>query len=395
MMTHPPLDPDQAELNLLELLKIPGLSGRERPVADHLIVELNAAGCAPAWIVEDDAHTRIPRDFEMGNLIVKMPGTVAGPRLMFSGHMDTVPLVRGVVPQKQGHHFVSQGDTALGADNRTACAAILTLVQTLLKHQLPHPPITLLFTVGEEIGLFGAKEVKPEDLGSPELGFNIDSGDPCRAIIGAIGAHRWQVEIKGIASHAGVHPEHGVSAALIAARAIAAMSEKGYFGLIQKDRKTGTSNVGVIQGGEASNQVTDAVKVTGESRSHDPDFLIEITDAIRSCFEDAAASVQNHQGKAGRITFTYQADYHAFRMQEDHPTVQATAKALSKLGLICKPEVTNGGLDANFLNVKGIPTVTLGAGQHNPHTVDEYADIEEYLTCCHLLLQIVADAVSG
>jgi tripeptide aminopeptidase len=391
-MQNSPLDTIQAEKNLLDLLKIPGLSGRERQVADHLIAELRAAGCEASWIMEDDAHTRIPRDFEMGNLIVKLPGTVAGPRLMFSGHMDTVPLVRGVQPKKEGNRFVSQGDTALGADNRTACAAILTLVQTLLKHQLPHPPITLLFTVGEEIGLFGAKEVNPEDLGNPVLGFNIDSGDPCRAIIGAIGAHRWQVEIKGVSAHAGVHPEHGVSAALIAARAIAAIAEKGYFGLIQKDGKAGTSNVGVIQGGEASNQVTDLVKVTGESRSHDPEFLIEITQAIQDCFEEAAASVSNHLGKAGKITFTFQADYHAFRMQEDHPTVLATSNALAKLGIVCKPEVTNGGLDANFLNVKGIPTVTLGAGQHNPHTVDEYADIEEYLTSCQLLLQIVEDA---
>lgn len=382
----------QAEKNLFELLKIPGLSGRERPVADYLRSALRAAGCEPDWIMEDDAHTRIPRDFEMGNLIVKLPGTLTGPRLMFSGHMDTVPLVRGVQPQKEGNRIVSQGDTALGADNRTACAAMLTLVQTLLQHQLPHPPITLLFTVGEEIGLFGAKEVNPEDLGHPALGFNIDSGDPCRAIIGAIGAHRWQVEIKGISAHAGVHPEHGVSAALIAARAIAAIAEKGYFGLIEKDGKAGTSNVGVIQGGEASNQVTDLVKVTGESRSHDPEFLMEITRVIQTCFEEAAASVTNHQAKAGKIRFSYQADYHAFRMAEDHPVVQATSRALARLGMDCKPEVTNGGLDANFLNVKGIPTVTLGAGQHNPHTVDEYADLDEYLSCCRLLLQIVGDA---
>lgn len=382
----------QAEKNLFELLKIPGLSGRERPVADYLRSALRAAGCEPDWIMEDDAHTRIPRDFEMGNLIVKLPGTLTGPRLMFSGHMDTVPLVRGVQPQKEGNRIVSQGDTALGADNRTACAAMLTLVQTLLQHQLPHPPITLLFTVGEEIGLFGAKEVNPEDLGHPALGFNIDSGDPCRAIIGAIGAHRWQVEIKGISAHAGVHPEHGVSAALIAARAIAAIAEKGYFGLIEKDGKAGTSNVGVIQGGEASNQVTDLVKVTGESRSHDPEFLMEITRVIQTCFEEAAASVTNHQAKAGKIRFSYQADYHAFRMAEDHPVVQATSRALARLGMVCKPEVTNGGLDANFLNVKGIPTVTLGAGQHNPHTVDEYADLDEYLSCCRLLLQIVGDA---
>jgi tripeptide aminopeptidase len=71
-----------------------------------------------------------------------------------------------------------------------------------------------------------------------------------------------------------------------------------------------------------------------------------------------------------------------------------TRAALRALGLNCLPEVTNGGLDANFYNVKGIPTVTLGAGQHNPHTVDEYADLPEYLNCCRLLLRIVADAAA-
>ncbi|WFB37290.1 M20/M25/M40 family metallo-hydrolase [Kiritimatiellota bacterium B12222] len=393
-MSHPHLDLAHAEQTLLDLLKIPGLSGRERQVADHLISELKIAGVDAQWIFEDDAHTRIGRDFEMGNLIVKLPGTSEGPRLMFSGHMDTVPLVRGVQPKKEGNRFVSQGDTALGADNRTACAAILTLVQTLLNNDKPYPPMTLLFTVGEEIGLFGAKEVKMSDLGNPEWGFNIDSGDPARAIIGAIGAHRWQVGVKGISAHAGVHPDHGVSAALIAARAITEISEKGYFGLIEKDGKKGTSNVGVIAGGEASNQVTDFVKVTGESRSHDPEFLTEITENVLLAFENAAASVQDNRGRTGVINFNFQADYHAFRMEEDHPVVQATSKALAKLGITCLPEVTNGGLDANFLNVKGIPTVTLGAGQHNPHTVDEYADIPEYLTCCELLLQIVEDAVA-
>jgi tripeptide aminopeptidase len=389
------LDVDHAEQNLLDLLRIPGLSGKERQVADALTARLVAAGCDPEWISEDDAHTRIPGGFEMGNLIVKIPGTMEGPRMMFSGHMDTVPLVRGVVPVKQGRKMVPEGNTALGADNRTACAAILTLAETLLTQKLPHPPITLLFTVGEEIGLWGAKEVDVAQLGHPQLGFNIDSGNPEEAIIGAIGAHRWQVAVSGTSAHAGVHPEHGVSAALIASRAITAIAEKGYFGLIVKGEKRGTSNVGSIEGGEATNQVTDKVSIKGESRSHDPDFLKEITETIQACFEEAAASVSNHVGKTGSITFTRQEDYHAFRISDQDPVVLATANALKSLGLSCKAQVTNGGLDANFLNVKGIPTVTLGAGQHNPHTVDEYADLDEYVTCCRVLLRIVAQASAG
>jgi tripeptide aminopeptidase len=389
------LNEDLAVEHLMDLLAVAGASGRERAVADLLKERLLRAGCEPEWITEDDALTRIPGDFEMGNLIVKLPGTVAGDRLMFSGHMDTVPLCRGAVPKRDGDRIVPEGNTALGADNRTACAAMLVLVETLLQHRLPHPPLTLIFSVGEEIGLWGAKEVNPEDLGHPVMGFNIDSGDPRRVIVGAIGAHRWEVHVKGISAHAGVHPEHGVSAALIAARAIAEISEKGYFGLIQKEGRAGTSNVGVIEGGEATNQVTDHVMIKGESRSHDPEFLEEITATIQKAFEDAAASVVSSKGKTGSIDFICLKDYHAFRISEEEPAVARTVAALKALGLEAVPEVTNGGLDANFYNLKGIPTVTLGAGQHNPHTVDEYADIPEYLTACRLLLRIVADAVRG
>ncbi|MCC5844157.1 MAG: M20/M25/M40 family metallo-hydrolase [Verrucomicrobia bacterium] len=387
-----PLHEARAVEHLTDLLAVPGASGRERTVADLLKKRLLAAGCEESWILEDDAHTRIPGDFEMGNLIVKLPGTVPGERLMFSGHMDTVPLCRGAVPKREGDRIVPEGDTALGADNRTACAAILVLAETLLREKLPHPPLTLIFSVGEEIGLWGAKEVNPADLGYPVMGFNIDSGDPARVIVGAIGAHRWEVKIRGVSAHAGVHPEHGVSAALIAARAVAWIAEKGYFGLIQKDGRSGTSNIGVIEGGEATNQVTDKVLIKGESRSHDSAFLEEITGTIQKTFEEAAASVVSSKGKSGSVEFICHKDYHAFRISEEEPAVARTVSALKALGLEAIPEVTNGGLDANFYNVKGIPTVTLGAGQHNPHTVDEYADVPEYLTACRLLLRIVADA---
>lgn len=389
------LDEGQAVEDLMALLAQPGLSGRERPVADLLIRRLVEAGCDPAWIREDDAHTRIPHDFEMGNLIVRMPGTVPGPCIFFSGHLDTVPLVRGAVPRREGKRIVPAGRTALGADNRTACGAILTLAATLLRENLPHPPITLLFSVGEEIGLWGAKEVNPAELGHPVMGFNIDSGDPEKVIVGAIGAHRWSVQIQGISSHAGVHPEHGVSATLIAARAITEIAAKGYFGLIDLHGRKGTSNVGVIQGGEATNQVTDLVTIRGESRSHDPDFLEEITATIEQAFRDAAASVRNHSGRCGEITFHCERDYGAFRIPESAPPVERTCAALRALGLQPVLEVTNGGLDANYYNTKGMPTVTLGAGQHNPHTVDEYADVDQYLTCCRLLLEIVSGFAGG
>ena len=75
-------------------------------------------------------------------------------------------------------------------------------------------------------------------------------------------------------------------------------------------------------------------------------------------------------------------------MDKNEPAVKAAQAAVKALGLKPKLDVIDGGLDANYLNAKGIPTVTLGAGQHHPHTVDEYADIKEYYTGCELAVQI-------
>ncbi len=251
------------------------------------------AGCKSSWMKHDKVHRQIPEDFEIGNLIVRIPGSLKGERRLFMGHMDTVPLCRGAVPVHRGKRITSKTRTALGGDDRVAVAALVTLVETLLKHDLPHPPMTVLFTVGEEIGLWGARFVDPKDLGNPAMGFNIDGANPASLVIGAIGADRWEAHVHGKSAHAGLHPEGGISAALIAAKAIAEVAKRGYHGKVRKRRKEGTSNVGIVRGGEATNQVNDYVFVRGESRSHDPEFLEEITQVYRTAFDNAVESVVN------------------------------------------------------------------------------------------------------
>ncbi len=262
------------------------------------------------------------------------------------------------------------------------------MLETILRGGLAHPPLTFLFTVGEEIGLWGARTVRLSDLGRPKMGFNIDGGDPADLAIGALGADRWEVDVLGRSAHAGAHPDHGVSATLIASMAIQQVAARGYFGKIRKKAKRGTSNVGVIRGGEATNQVTDHVYVKGESRSHDPRFVAEITAAYRKAFERAAARVKNNRGARGRIKFRARQDYRPFRLDRKAPVVRAAVDAVRAMGLQPRLLAVDGGLDANHLNARGMPTVTLGAGQHRPHTVDEYVDIRQYLQGCRLALRV-------
>src|SRR5213078_283668 len=93
----------------------------------------------------DTAHERIPLPTQTGNLIVTLPGTRPGPRRLLMTHLDTVPLCAGARPLRKGNRIVAAGQTALGGDNRTGVACLVTVAAFLRERQLPHPPLTLLF----------------------------------------------------------------------------------------------------------------------------------------------------------------------------------------------------------------------------------------------------------
>jgi len=218
------VDTQAATDRLMRFLAVEGVTGKEAAIGRELTAALKESGVPADAIRLDDANTRIPVPTETGNLIVDLPGRGGmhnQPRIMFMTHMDTVPLCAGAKPKLAGRKIVNEAKTALGGDNRCGCGVLVTLAAELAKLKLDHPPITLLFCVREESGLWGARHVKTADLGAPIMAFNYDGGSASNVTIGAVGADRWQVEIFGRASHAGVAPERGISSTMILALALA------------------------------------------------------------------------------------------------------------------------------------------------------------------------------
>ena len=178
-----------------------------------------------------------------------------------------------------------------------------------------------------------------------------------------------QIHVRGVASHAGVVPEKGVSAIAIASLAIAELQREGWHGRIEKDGREGTSNVGVIHGGKATNIVAAEVDVAGrgpESRSRLPP---------QDCPHHSAGVPKGRPERpqrrralrpcAGRGCL----DYESFRLGLDEPCILAAEAAVRRCGGEPVRALSNGGLDANWMTARGIPTVTLGCGQENGHTV--------------------------
>jgi tripeptide aminopeptidase len=266
------------------------------------------------------------------------------------------------------------------------CAAL-----AIERGKLDHPPLTILWTVQEEVGLHGARYIKRGLLGKPALAFNFDGGSPAKVTIGATGGYRMTIEVKGLASHAGGAPAEGISAVAITSLAIADLVKNGWHGQIVKGKHVGTSNVGVIHGGEATNVVTDHVRLRAEARSHDAGFRERIVNEIHRAFERAVREVRNTAGRRGSVQFDGRLDYESFRLPLDKPCVRAAIAAVEAEK--CEPEIaiSNGGLDANWLTAHGIPTVTLGCGQRNIHTASEELDIAEF----HLARRIALRLATG
>ena len=387
------LNEDKAIRRVMDLISINGGSCQEDDVSVWIQKTLKDAGVPASSISIDTAHKKSPAGGTTGNLIVKLKGTVKGPRRLLMAHMDTVPLCAGCQPVREGDWIRPKSkETALGGDNRGGCAVVLTAILEAIKQGLDYPPLTLLFTVQEEIGLRGARFLTPGKLGNPALCFNWDGRDPNSLITGAVGANNLSIRIDGIASHAGAHPEDGVNAAVVASMAMAQLQKNGWHGLVRKGKSRGSSNLGVVRGGDATNVVMPAVTLQAEARSHDSKFRQQIVAAWREAFETAAGSLTNASGQYGTLKFDEDVRYEAFRIPDDSECVLIAKSASKSVGLKPVTQICDGGLDANWMALHGFPAVTMGCGQHEIHTVKERLFIPEYLAACKVGLTLATSS---
>ena len=194
----------------LTLVRIDSPSGEEAAIATELVARLQALGCE-AWT---DSH---------GNVVGRRAGRGAGaslPPLLLSAHMDTVVPGHGVRPLVSDGVVRSDGTTILGADDKAGLTAILIALGRTLADGESCRPVELALTVEEETGLTGAKLMDHAQFVAREA-IVIDSAGPVGAIVGKGPAQdSLTFEVHGKASHAGVSPEAGISALVVAANAI-------------------------------------------------------------------------------------------------------------------------------------------------------------------------------
>jgi tripeptide aminopeptidase len=360
-----------------ELAGIRSATHCERKLADILTVRLAALGFR---VVEDHAGERFGGN--CGNLIADLAGTAAGPTLLLSAHMDTVEPSAGVQPLLEGEVIRSVGDTILGADDKAGIVAILEALRVLTGKRLPHPPLQVIFSVAEEGGLHGIRHLD-RSLLHADLGYVFDGeGEPGWITTAAPGQDRLQVVIHGRAAHAGLAPELGVNAILVAAEALAGMT------LGRIDGET-TANVGMIQGGWATNIVPDRVELALEARSRDWGKLARQTGKMVESFQCAATA------RGARAEIEVSRIYESFRLGEETQVIHLARRAAQDAGLNPRLVMTGGGSDANFLNHYGVPSAVMGIGLGNPHTTLEFISVSSLAQTAALILSLCQKATES
>ena len=355
----------------LELVQIDSLSRRERRLAERLSAEMREIG---ATVEFDEAGTQVGGD--TGNLIAHVDGTVEAPPLLLCAHMDTVEPGAGVKPIVDGDVIRSDGTTVLGGDDKSGVAIVCECVRVCHERGLRHPPLEVVFTICEEIGLRGAKHL---DLGKVRArhGLVFDSDAVGFVFTRAPGSNTITAVVRGRAAHAGMAPERGVSAIRVAAEAIAGMR------LGRLDHET-TANVGIISGGRAINIVPEEVRVSAEARSHDRARLAAETAHMRECLEAAAA---RHPGAS--VEVTVESSYEPMEIHDDARIMRLVTAAAAKVGRTIQSAGMGGGCDANVLNRRGLEVVNLGTGMRDIHTTSEWLKVSDMVAAAEVTLAAI------
>lgn len=364
--------PDERLIELFsDLVRIDGVSGRERPVADYargvlerlgLRVEEDRAGGGSAAAAAEGAVT--------GNLLCPVAG---GGDLAVVAHLDTVLPTAGLEPVVGTGRITGRGAPILGADNRAGVAAILWAVERLVAAGEP-PAFTAAFTIREETDLAGARGIGLPDLVAMAVVFD-SSLRPGHFIRRAYGARRFRAEVRGRAAHAAIAPEKGVHAIQAAARALAELPS----GRVGRDT---TVNAGLVRGGAAVNVVPDRCVVEGEIRSLSRAEVDRWTAGVESSFRRTA------DASGAGLAFEAEWEFEPYELPEDAPVCRRVAAALERLGYEPRAATSPGGSDANALNARGLPAVNVGIGAQNPHAEDEFILLEDLTAAGALALEV-------
>ncbi|MCL0096499.1 M20/M25/M40 family metallo-hydrolase [Thermodesulfovibrionales bacterium] len=353
----------------IELIKINSPSFKEKEIGDLLTRKLQKTGCRVEIQQYDRSFNIIAR---------KSGGNRNAAPILLSGHMDTVEPTEGLTFSAENDLIKTTGNTILGADDKSALAQILEAITVIGERDIPHGDIEIVLTSAEERGLVGAKRLDFSRLRS-QYALVLDFGGRVgNLVIAAPTHHTYEMRIRGRSAHAGSEPEKGINSIKVAAKIVAEIPD----GRI--DAET-TANIGIIEGGTATNVVPKETVLHGEVRSHN----IETLERIKKGIFEAAQTIAAKDG--AQVHISEDEEYKAFKIDKDDPFLRFLEGVFEGCRIPPVQIRAGGGSDANIFNYRGIRAINISNGMQNAHSTEEQIHTKDLYDGCLVVLKAITE----
>lgn len=356
----------------MKYIQIDSESGHEGAICREIQKDMEALGLKVVPILPPENY-----DTDGYTLMITAEGDPAVEPLILGAHLDTVVPGRGIRPVLHEDGYLrSSGDTILAADDKAGVAAIAEALRAVTEQNIPHRTIQAFFTIGEEVGLVGSRSIPKEMLIARYAVLMDTSHEVGRIVICAPGQLSLTVTVHGKAAHAANAPEKGISAILVAAKAVNEMK------LLRIDEET-TANIGTFEAIGPTNIISPEAKLVFEIRSKNPDKLYAQADSMIRCLKDAC------EESGATMEYDLKEGCPGYRIPEDHPLVRQVFAACEKIGVTPFTAASGGGSDANIFNQYGINAINVATGMENVHTTKEQISLENLEKLGQLVFELI------
>lgn len=267
----------------------------------------------------------------------------------------------------------SDGTTLLGADDKAGIAEIITAMEYIIKNNIIHGDIRILFTPDEEIG----KGVDYLDINSlkSDFGFTIDGGELGELEYENFNASSAEITIRGKSVHPGTAKGVMQNAALIAAEFVSLMPDEtpanteGYEGFY---------HLSGINGGVSEAKLYYIIRdFDNEGFNARNKKIKSVTDIINSKYGNIASCEIREQYRNMREI-----------IEKNMDIIKLAEKSMMDCGIVPKIQPIRGGTDGARLSFMGLPCPNIFAGGHNFHGPYEFIPLNSMIKACELIVKI-------
>ncbi|MEJ8543919.1 M20 family metallopeptidase [Brevibacillus borstelensis] len=301
-------------------------------------------------------------------------------QILLLAHMDTV-WPKGTLATMP---FRIEGDRAYGPgtfDMKGGFVQGMFAMHALTKLEVPlKKKVVLLVTSDEEIGSGTSRMHIEAEAKKSSCVFVLESSAGTEGAVKTSrkGVGLFRLKVKGVAAHAGIEPEKGVSAIGELAEQIAYLHR-----LTEMDKGT-TVNVGVMKGGSASNVIAAEAEAEVDLRVRSRAEAERVVPIIKNLTPKLAGATIEVTGGINRPPL---------ERTEQVGDMYSLAKRLAKtyLGFELQEKESGGGSDGNFA-AQHAPTLDgLGPVGDGAHAAHEHVIISQLPTRSALLALLIKE----